>query len=83
VAISRRLGIGVRLAETEPVRDHKVVLVEVKLVVVVEDIVDALPLRARALVAVASFHGAVRSLTPTEAVSPPSKPRSGVAKSST
>ena len=83
VAVSRLVGVGVRLAETEAIRDHEVVLVEVNLVLVVEDIVDALPLRERALVAVAALHGAVRSLRPPEALSPPSKPRCGGARSST
>ena len=83
VAVSRLVGVGVRLAETEAVRDHEVVLVEVDLVLVVEDIVDALPLRERALVAVAALHGAVRSLRPPEALSPPSKPRCGGARCST
>lgn len=83
VAVSRLVGVGVRLAETEAIRDHEVVLVEVDLVLVVENIVDALPLRERALVAVAALHGAVRSLRPPEALSPPSKPRCGGARSST
>jgi hypothetical protein len=44
VAVSRLVGVGVRLAEPEAIRDHEVVLVEINLVLVVENIVDALPL---------------------------------------